>query len=332
MSFSGSTDAALAAELLQTYIQGMVEESRDKLERVLLLKSGTILKLATISQQVRDSFGKVSLQQKRKTASLLRSEAAYYRSRREKSKTAIIGQIRDMYGDTDLSLRDVQDYYGRWSWLLPVETRADIDARLTSLKTSQGYLKRMEDTVCMFFDGYGDALSILGLPKDEFVQATESLLYPSSTVTHMRSAEPHIDTLRAAWIADDAALQRVSDVLVQARREMRYDAAVAELVKIKEDVDTTALRFHVAVDGIKAISMSIDGPSTLTSATFLNGRTISVQKLLCARTRFNGILDCIEGCRKDVKVFCRTAQILLETIQDAVRNAQPVRAPEVASA
>ncbi|KAI0715882.1 hypothetical protein C8T65DRAFT_738320 [Cerioporus squamosus] len=332
MSFYRAPEAALAAELLQDYIKGTVDETREKLERNLMMKSGTKLRMDIITQQVADYIEKVSSQQKRKTFSFLRSEAAYYRHRREKSKTVILGQIQDMYRETDVSLQTVQGFYGQRAASLPADTRREIEAHLASLKISQGHLKGVEDMVGLFFDRFGDALYILALPKDEFMKVTKAVLEPTSLDSHMRAAKIHANVLRTSWAADDAALQRVSEVFVQARRDSMFDLAVPELLKIKEDVDSTAQQTRAAIDGIKAsrwhgsqaISSSIEGPIEISSSlAYLSGRSIAVKDLLQARTRFNRILDCVDGCRKDAAVFCESAQTLMKAIQDALSIAQP---------
>lgn len=46
----------------------------------------------------------------------------------------------------------------------------------------------------------------------------------------------------------------------------------------------------------QAISVNIDIPPTLSSsAAYLNGRTISVEQLLQAGSRFKTIAECVEG-------------------------------------
>ena len=83
------------------------------------------------------------------------------------------------------------------------------------------------------------------------MQATETLSCTNSTLHYLRTAEDDIDVLCTSWIADDAALGLVSQVLLQAHRDMRYDVALAELFRIKEDVEASAARFRAAVDAIE---------------------------------------------------------------------------------
>lgn len=82
------------------------------------------------------------------------------------------------------------------------------------------------------------------------MQATEALSCTNSTL-HLRTAEDDIDVLCMSWISDDAALGLVSQVLLQAHRDMRYDVALAELFRIKKDVEASAVRIRAAVDAIK---------------------------------------------------------------------------------
>ena len=83
------------------------------------------------------------------------------------------------------------------------------------------------------------------------MQATETLSCTNSTLHYLRTAEDDIDVLCTSWIANDAALGLVSQVLLQAHRDMRYDVSLVELFKIKEDAEARAARIHVAVDAIK---------------------------------------------------------------------------------
>ncbi|RDX43270.1 hypothetical protein OH76DRAFT_1487962 [Lentinus brumalis] len=320
MSFCGTPDAALAAELLQEYIKDTVGGTRERLERDLMMSPSTSLRIDNISLRVADYLEKVGLQQQRKTFSFLRSEAAYYRNRREKSKTVILGQIGDMYRGTEVSLQKVQGAYSQRAVSLPADTRRDVEAQLASLKLTQDHLKSVEDMASLFFDRYGDALHILALPKEEFVKVTKAVLVPTPLVSHMCAAEGYVSVLRASWVADDAALQRATAVFVQARRDLRYDraTAAAELLEIKKDVDVTAQRTRAAIDGIKAISSSIKGPAVISSSSaYLSGRSVVVEDLLQARTRFNRILDCVNGCRKDANHFCATVRALMMAIEDA---------------
>lgn len=93
--------------------------------------------------------------------------------------------------------------------------------------------------------------SVTEARQGRFVQATEALLHPTPVLDYMHAAETHIDILCSSWIAHNAAVQRVNEVMADARRSMEYEVAVCELVRIREDVEATFVRFVAAVDGIK---------------------------------------------------------------------------------
>ena len=58
-----------------------------------------------------------------------------------------------------------QESYDQRRRSLPLQDRLDLEEQLASLKASRGDLKSVEGTVRGFFGDYGDALSILALPK-----------------------------------------------------------------------------------------------------------------------------------------------------------------------
>lgn len=128
MSFlTASATAMDAADLLQSHIKLTVENSREKLQRfvsrllvqyvatdnaptsTLMPTSEAMVTLDTMASKVEDYFTRVSLQQKRKTASFLRSEATYYRNRRERLQADdLLGQLQDMYQYTNGPLQEVR--------------------------------------------------------------------------------------------------------------------------------------------------------------------------------------------------------------------------------
>ena len=130
MSFLTTSATAMdAADLLQSHIQLTVENAREKLQRfapfllyqyaatdnsptsMLKPTSEAMVTLDTIASKVADHFMTISLQQKRKTASFLRSEAAYYRNRRERLQADdLLGQLQDIYLYTTGPLQEVRPY------------------------------------------------------------------------------------------------------------------------------------------------------------------------------------------------------------------------------
>ena len=73
-----------------------------------MLKSGTLLKPETMRHCVADYLETIALQQRRSIASLLRSEASYYRNCREQLKTTILNQLKGESDDVDAWMQNVR--------------------------------------------------------------------------------------------------------------------------------------------------------------------------------------------------------------------------------
>ena len=90
--------------------------------------------------------------------------------------------------------------------------------------------------------------SVTEARQGRFVQATEALLHPTPVLDYMHAAETHIDILCSSWIAHNAAVQRVNEVMADARRSMEYEVAVCDAYFL----DTVLTRAHSGLVDVTA--------------------------------------------------------------------------------